>query len=124
MTKIISSAVHTTMTDAINNAIEESFSPILDNFDALIVEDVVVTIEDHSSQSTGKSKVKVRVPVKGNDIFITTEGEDMYKTISDAASKVTKQMRNLKQKYNKKGGDTIRQPEPEIDSELDDDLES
>lgn len=111
MTKIISKAVHTTMTSAIDNAIQDSFSPVLDNFDSLIVEDVVVTIESQNSQSTAKSKVKVRIPVKGNDIFVTAEGQDMYKTISEAASKATKQMRNLKQRYNKKGGDTIRQPE-------------
>jgi ribosomal subunit interface protein len=117
MTQIISKAVHISMTEAINNAIQDSFSPVLDNFEALVVEDIVVTIEDHSSQSTGKSEVKVRVPVKGNDIFVTAEGEDMYKTISEAASKTTKQMRNLKQKFNKKGGESIRHPEPEPEME-------
>ncbi len=120
MTTIISKAVHISMTDSIRSFIEDSFSPILDNFEAQVVEDITVTIDSKQGQSTGKSVVKARVPVRGNDIIVEATGDDMYKTIEETASKALRLMRKNKEKFNKKGGDTIRghvQTEDEDDTE-------
>jgi ribosomal subunit interface protein len=108
MTQIISKAVHISMTDALRTSIEDSFSPILDNFEQLVVEDITVTVDCKQGQSTEKSTVKVRIPVRGNDIFVEETGEDMYKVIENAAATSTRQLRKNKEKYNKKGGQTIR----------------
>ena len=107
------------MTDAIRQHIEDQFSTVMDHFENYIVEDIEVTLINHSSQSTDKAEVKVKVPIKGNDVHVTVSGEDAYKTIDEAASVVLKQMRKNKGKYNKKGADSIRHPEPEIDTEDD-----
>lgn len=123
MTQIISKAVHVTMTDAIQGAINEHFSTVLDHFESYIVEDIVVTIIDHSSQSTGKAEVKVHVPIKGNDVHVTHDGNDMYRTIEETAQIVLKQMRKNKGRYQKKGADSIRHPEPEPQTEVEDDSE-
>lgn len=108
MTQIISKAVHISMTDALRTAIEDSFSPILDHFEQLVVEDITVTVDSKQGQSTEKSTVKARIPIRGNDIFVEETGEDMYKVIEDTAAKATRQLRKHKEKHNKKGGDTIR----------------
>lgn len=108
MTQIISKAVHISMTDALRTAIEDSFSPILDHFEQLVVEDITVTVDSKQGQSTEKSTVKARVPVRGNDIFVEETGDDMYKVIEDAAAVATRQLRKHKEKHSKKGGDTIR----------------
>ena len=108
MTNIVSKSVNFSITDALRAAIEDSFSPLLDNFESLIVEDIVVTVDSKQGQSTERSIVKVRVPVRGNDVFVEETGNDMYKTIEQAASVATRLMRKHKQKFNHKGSETIR----------------
>lgn len=108
MTQIISKAVHISMTEALRTAIEDSFYPILDNFEQLVVEDITVTVDSKQGQSTEKSTVKARIPVRGNDVFVEETGEDMYKVIENAAATATRKLRKHKEKYNKKGGQTIR----------------
>lgn len=108
MTQIISKAVHISMTEALRTAIEDSFQPILDNFEQLVVEDITVTVDSKQGQSTEKSTVKVRIPVRGNDVFVEETGDDMYKVIENTAATATRQLRKHKEKYNKKGGQTIR----------------
>jgi ribosomal subunit interface protein len=108
MTQIISKAIHVSMTDSLRSAIEDAFSPILDNFDQLIVEDIAVTVDSKEGQSTEKSIVRVRIPIRGNDIFVEETGSDMYKVIEDTAAKATRQLRKHKEKYSNKGAETIR----------------
>jgi ribosomal subunit interface protein len=120
MITIKSKSVHVAMTDSLQEAIESHFSTILDNFESYVVEDIIVTLIDHSSQSTNKAEVKVHVPITGNDVHLTHKGEDMYKTIEEASKIVLKQMRKNKERFNKKGADSIRHPEPEVDTGEDD----
>lgn len=108
MTQITSKAVHVSMTDSLRSAIEDAFSPVLDNFESLIVENITVTVDSKDSQATEKATVKARVPVKGNDVMVEVTGDDMYRAIEDAAQKATRLMRKHKERFSKKGGDTIR----------------
>jgi len=115
MTKITSKAINMTMTDAINSSINEHFLSVLDNFENFVVEDIIVTVIDHSTQSTGKAEVKAHVPIAGNDIHVSHTGDEMYKTIEEAAQIVLKQMRKIKGKQNNKGAETIRYASVELD---------
>lgn len=109
MTHIISKGVHVSVTEAIDAQIQELFGNVVDNFENFIVEDIQVTIESQSKQSTEIHSVKARIPVKGNDIFADSSGSDMYQVVSEVASSATRQLRKLKGKVNVTKGVDKRQ---------------
>lgn len=117
MKKIISKTHNIEMTDALESAVSSEFSTVIDNFESLVVEDIIVTLETNQNQKTDKHQVTVRIPVTGNDVVLTSKGDDMYKVISESAHLATRQMRKLKTKYSKKGSESIRSPQFSPDDE-------
>lgn len=123
MTNIKTKAVHIPMTDALESSVQEHFSAVLEHFEAHIVEDIQVTLIDHSAQSTEKAEVKVHVPLKGNDVHVTHKDQDMYKAIEEAAKVVAAKLRKNKGKFNKKGAESIRHTDDLIETETDESLD-
>jgi ribosomal subunit interface protein len=101
MNRIITKGVNISITDAMQQTINECLSSDLDNFQFFIVEDVRVTIEAKLSQSTNKFHASIRIPVTGNDLFSSSDGETMKDALMDASANIGRQLNKLKTKSQK-----------------------
>lgn len=101
MNRIITKGVNITITDSMQQTINECLAADLDNFQYFIVEDVRVTIEAKLSQATNKFHASIRIPVTGNDLFSSSDGETMKDAIVDASSNIGRQLNKLKTKAHK-----------------------
>lgn len=99
MAKVIVQGINLEVTDALKTQCQDHFGKVIDSFENFVVEDVVVRLEVEKEEQ----KASVTIPVKGNDIVITTSSSDMYATISELASKASRQLRKHKEKAQARG---------------------
>ena len=116
MVKIKTSGLHFTITPALEEHAQEQFSKVAENFEALIVEDITVTmaVDTHHKHI---NKVTVKVPLKGNDVVVNDEGTDMYKVITAAARKVARSVRKNKERVTAHTGKDKRAITDDVDEE-------
>lgn len=107
MSKVLVQGIHVEVTEAIESHATEQFKKVLDHFESLVVENIEMKVEV-SNHHSHINVVSVKVPVPGNDIQITEEGDDMYAVISSVAQKVHRKLRKIKEKSNSKTGHNKR----------------
>lgn len=107
MGKIIVQGLNLEVTESIEAHVSEQFKKVTEHFESFIVENIVVKLEVNAHPSHIK-KASVKVPIRGNDISLETESDDMYKSIAELAQKTNRQLRKHKEKvkgrqtYNKR----------------------
>ena len=96
------------LTDAMRGHVEDKLGELDRILPGEIEPHVILQYESARHGATHQAEVSFRV--WDNDIVSKTDGEDLYKAITEVAEQVTKQLRRLKEKRvgNRKGGATVR----------------
>ncbi len=102
MTNIITKGIHVSITNALQDHVQEQFSNLTEHYEHFIKKYIKVTLEVESKHTTNLHIVKAIIPVKGNDIFVESNDHDMYQAISGAMKKANSQLNKLKSKNNNK----------------------
>ncbi len=117
------------LTDAMRGHVEDKLGKLDRILPGEIEAHVILQYESARHGATHQAEVSFRV--WDNDIVSKTEGEDLYKAITEVSEQVTKQLRRLKEKRvgHRKGGATVRtmdNPEgiPDASGESIDDLDA
>ena len=97
MIKVIVQGLHLEVTEALNSHVQEQVGKVVDNFESIIVEDIVVTLGVNNHHSHLNS-VTIKVPVKGNDVVVDGTYDDMYKSITEVSQKASRLLRKTKDK--------------------------
>ncbi len=95
--KAIVKGVNVEVTGAMSVHVEEQMANSFQKFENVIVEDVLVTLTVNEHHAC-KNSVTVRVPIAGNDVVVTEEGDDMYGVISGALDKAARSLRKKKER--------------------------
>lgn len=96
------------LTDAMRGHVEDKLGKLDRILPGEIEAHVILQYESARHGATHQAEVSFRV--WDNDIVSKTDGEDLYKAITEVSEQVTKQLRRLKEKRvgNRKGGATVR----------------
>jgi len=83
---------HVEITDAMRDYVISKISKVTRHFDHVIDVSVILSVEKH------KQKAEANVHVRGKDIFVETDGEDMYASIDTLVDKLDRQILRHKEK--------------------------
>lgn len=83
---------HVEITDAMREYVISKISKITRHFDHVIDVSVILSVEKL------KQKAEVNVHVRGKDIFVETDSEDMYASIDSLIDKLDRQILRHKEK--------------------------
>lgn len=83
---------HVEITDSMREYVISKISKITRHFDHVIDVSVILSVEKL------KQKAEANVHVKGKDIFVETESEDMYASIDSLVDKLDRQILKHKEK--------------------------
>lgn len=97
-----------TLTDAMRTHVEDKLGKLDRILPGEVEAHVILQYESARHGATHFAEVTFRV--WDNDIVSKSEGEDLYKAITEVSEQVTKQLRRLKEKRvsHRKGGATVR----------------
>jgi putative sigma-54 modulation protein len=83
---------HVEITDAMRDYVTSKISKITRHFDHVIDVSVILSVEKL------KQKAEANVHVRGKDIFVETDSEDMYASIDSLVDKLDRQILKHKEK--------------------------
>ena len=83
---------HVEITDAMRECVISKISKITRHFDHVIDVSVILSVEKL------KQKAEANVHVRGKDIFVETDSEDMYASIDSLVDKLDRQILKHKEK--------------------------
>lgn len=83
---------HVEITDAMRDYVTSKISKITRHFDHVIDVSVILSVEKL------KQKAEANVHVRGKDIFVETDSEDMYASIDSLIDKLDRQILKHKEK--------------------------
>ena len=83
---------HVEITDAMREYVISKIGKITRHFDHVIDVSVILSVEKL------KQKAEANVHVRGKDIFVETDSEDMYASIDSLVDKLDRQIRKHKEK--------------------------
>lgn len=83
---------HVEVTDAMRDYVTSKISKITRHFDHVIDVSVILSVEKL------KQKAEANVHVRGKDIFVETDSEDMYASIDSLVDKLDRQILRHKEK--------------------------
>ena len=83
---------HVEVTDAMRDYVTSKISKITRHFDHVIDVSVILSVEKL------KQKAEANVHVRGKDIFVETDSEDMYASIDSLIDKLDRQILKHKEK--------------------------
>jgi putative sigma-54 modulation protein len=83
---------HVEVTDAMRDYVTSKISKITRHFDHVIDVSVILSVEKL------KQKAEANVHVRGKDIFVETDSEDMYASIDNLVDKLDRQILKHKEK--------------------------
>ncbi len=83
---------HVEITDAMRDYVNSKISKITRHFDHVIDVSVILSVEKL------KQKAEANVHVRGKDIFVETDSEDMYASIDSLVDKLDRQILKHKEK--------------------------
>jgi putative sigma-54 modulation protein len=83
---------HVEVTDAMRDYVTAKISKITRHFDHVIDVSVILSVEKL------KQKAEANVHVRGKDIFVETDSEDMYASIDSLVDKLDRQILKHKEK--------------------------
>jgi len=83
---------HVEITSAMRDYVTSKINKITRHFDHVIDVSVILSVEKH------KQKAEANVHVKGKDIFVEADGENMYASIDSLIDKLDRQILKHKEK--------------------------
>lgn len=83
---------HVEITDAMRDYVTSKISKITRHFDHVIDVSVILSVEKL------KQKAEANIHVRGKDIFVETDSEDMYASIDSLVDKLDRQILKHKEK--------------------------
>ena len=83
---------HVEITDAMRDYVTSKISKITRHFDHVIDVSVILSVEKL------KQKAEANVHIRGKDIFVETDSEDMYASIESLVDKLDRQILKHKEK--------------------------
>ncbi|MBS0425082.1 MULTISPECIES: ribosome-associated translation inhibitor RaiA [Nitrosomonas] len=83
---------HVEITDAMRDYVTSKISKITRHFDHVIDVSVILSVEKL------KQKAEANVHIRGKDIFVETDSEDMYASIDSLVDKLDRQILKHKEK--------------------------
>ncbi|PSJ17389.1 ribosome hibernation-promoting factor, HPF/YfiA family [Nitrosomonas supralitoralis] len=83
---------HVEITDAMRDYVTSKISKVTRHFDHVIDVSVILSVEKL------KQKAEANVHVRGKDIFVETDSEDMYASIDSLVDKLDRQILKHKEK--------------------------
>lgn len=83
---------HVEITDAMRDYVISKMSKITRHFDHVIDVSIILSIEKL------KQKAEANIHVRGKDIFVETDSEDMYASIDNLVDKLDRQVLKHKEK--------------------------
>lgn len=83
---------HVEITDAMRDYVTSKISKITRHFDHVIDVSVILSVEKH------KQKAEANVHIRGKDIFVEVDGEDMYASVDSLIDKLDRQILKHKEK--------------------------
>jgi putative sigma-54 modulation protein len=83
---------HVEITDAMRDYVTSKISKITRHFDHVIDVSVILSVEKL------KQKAEANVHIRGKDIFVETDSEDMYASIDSLVDKLERQILKHKEK--------------------------
>ncbi len=83
---------HVEITDAMRDYVTSKISKITRHFDHVIDVSVILSVEKL------KQKAEANVHIRGKDIFVETDSEDMYASIDNLVDKLDRQILKHKEK--------------------------
>ena len=83
---------HVEITDAMRDYVISKISKITRHFDHVIYVSVILSVEKL------KQKAEANVHIRGKDIFVETDSEDMYASIDSLVDKLDRQILKHKEK--------------------------
>ncbi len=83
---------HVEITSAMRDYVTSKINKITRHFDHVIDVSVILSVEKH------KQKAEANVHIKGKDIFVEADGENMYASIDSLIDKLDRQILKHKEK--------------------------
>lgn len=102
---------HVSITDAIEQHIHEKLAKVERHFDHINSLQVILSLDNHHSETTHKGqnnhKAEAILRVPGNEIFASSQADDMYQSISQMADRLDKQIRRYSKKLKNHKADSL-----------------
>ncbi|TAH47569.1 MAG: ribosome-associated translation inhibitor RaiA [Betaproteobacteria bacterium] len=99
---------HVEVTPAIRDYVSSKLDRVVRHFDNVTSVGVTLSVEKL------KQKAEVTVHVRGKDIFVESDDNDMYAAIDAMADKLDRQVQKYKQKQNDHHHDSLKHQSPEV----------
>lgn len=117
---------HITVTNAMKDMVMDKLSKVERHFDQIQSIKVILSLDNHHSDAShsGKNnhKAEAILRVAGQEMFVQSYDDDMYKAIHEMADKLDRQVRKYKTRVERKGRSAKRRerfasttPETEIE---------
>ncbi|ATE61393.1 ribosome hibernation-promoting factor, HPF/YfiA family [Thauera sinica] len=98
---------HVEVTPAIREYVSTKLDRVVRHFDNVTSVSVILSVEKL------KQKAEVTVHVRGKDIFVESDDNDMYAAIDSMADKLDRQVQKYKQKQSDHNHDALKHQSPE-----------
>lgn len=98
---------HVEVTPAIREYVTTKLDRVIRHFDNVTSVGVILSVEKL------KQKAEVTVHVRGKDIFVESEDNDMYAAIDSLVDKLDRQVQKYKQKASDHNHETLKHQSPE-----------
>jgi putative sigma-54 modulation protein len=93
---------HLEVTQPIRDYIDSKLERVIRHFDHVTSVSVILTVEKL------RQKAEVTLHVRGRDIFVEAESEDMYATLDNLMDKLDRQVLKHKEKSNEHTRDSVK----------------
>jgi putative sigma-54 modulation protein len=98
---------HVEVTPAIREYVTTKLDRVIRHFDNVTSVGVILSVEKL------KQKAEVTVHVRGKDIFVESDDNDMYAAIDSLADKLDRQVQKYKQKLSDHNHEALKHQSPE-----------
>jgi putative sigma-54 modulation protein len=98
---------HLEVTQPIRDYIESKLERVIRHFDHVTSVSVILTVEKL------RQKAEVTLHVRGRDIFVEAESEDMYATLDNLIDKLDRQVLKHKEKTGEHSRESVKHQAPE-----------
>lgn len=95
---------HISVTDAMSTAVREKLEKIERHFDQIQSIQVILSLDNSGANDGGKKshKAEAIMRVSGQEMFVQSFDDDMYKAINEMADKLDRQVRKYKTRQERK----------------------
>ena len=95
---------HISVTEAMDKAVREKLVKVERHFDQIQSIKVILSLDNNGSSDGGKKshKAEAIMRVSGQEMFVQSCEDDMYKAINDMADKLDRQVRKYKTRQERK----------------------